>query len=219
MNVLIDPGHGGNDPGCVWEEAKTKELIFEKDINMTIAEQVIGFLPDHVRTKLSRRKDDYVSLKDRAVTTFHYDLLVSIHTNAIEKKKQSKVAGMEVHVADNADPILLAIAREFLNEVSKAAKIEPNQPNPIRSSPGFRVLALAEKLRDRSGRSRSCLRPAVHSDSHGEKGKGTPAILLELGYLTSAVDRKQLVNPIIQKAIAKAIATVITMLAPSPGEA
>lgn len=219
LSVQLDAGHGGNDPGCVWEDAKTKEFTFEKDINMAVVEKVIDFLPKHIRVHTTRRADKSVSLHQRACPPYHYDLMVSIHCNSIEKAKQGTVSGMEVIVHSTQDQFIVSVAKSFLAGVSRASGIKPNNPNPIRQNSAIRILALAEKIKDRSGRSTSCLRTAPFSAKKGEKGAGTPAVLLELGYLTSGKDRKLLLDEAKQTAIAKAIAGVIVMLAPLPGGA
>ncbi len=80
--VVLDPGHGGHDPGAVFNE------ISEKDINLTIALMVQEKLNsiDNVRVFITRNKDEFVALSDRAqfANRHNTDLFVSIHANSLD---------------------------------------------------------------------------------------------------------------------------------------
>jgi len=92
LRLLIDPGHGGNDPGAVNPIIK----VYEKDINLMIASSVNQKLIDagHL-SQMTRTKDQYVPLGDRVTMAnkLRLDAFVSIHCNAAQNK-QAK--GMEI---------------------------------------------------------------------------------------------------------------------------
>lgn len=75
--VLLDPGHGGYDPGACYNGLK------EKDLNLVLALKVAGRL-EGVKTLLTRERDIYVSLADRVALSRRAepDLFVSLHANA-----------------------------------------------------------------------------------------------------------------------------------------
>ncbi len=76
--IVIDPGHGGHDPGAVGK------ILKEKDITLNIAQKLYGLLKDlGYRVLVTRKADLYVSLADRVsvVTTSGADLFISIHLN------------------------------------------------------------------------------------------------------------------------------------------
>ena len=79
--VILDPGHGGKDPGA---RAWTGE--FEKDIVLDLAERVARRLRSHgdVEVVMTRSGDEYVALADRrdASRRWNADVFVSIHANA-----------------------------------------------------------------------------------------------------------------------------------------
>lgn len=77
--VVIDPGHGGSEPGAVYKE------IFEKNLNLEISLKVNEYLQDKgVKTLLIRDKDVYVGLYERALIANKLEakLFLSIHNNA-----------------------------------------------------------------------------------------------------------------------------------------
>lgn len=75
--VVLDPGHGGSDPGAVGNGVK------EKDVNLKISLATRDALKDYDCTvKLTRTKDTYVSLAARAAMGKGAALFVSQHNNA-----------------------------------------------------------------------------------------------------------------------------------------
>jgi len=75
--VLLDPGHGGYDPGAVANGLK------EKDLNLQLAVKVADKLSG-VRVLLTRERDSFVSLADRVAMSRRVgaDLFLSLHANA-----------------------------------------------------------------------------------------------------------------------------------------
>jgi N-acetylmuramoyl-L-alanine amidase len=103
--ILIDPGHGGKDPGSVgsYTEGKKKITLREKDVTLAVATRLAGQLmasmPDR-QVLLVRSDDTFVSLEDRSTRanalldkTSDTILYVSIHANSSPNKKAS---GFEV---------------------------------------------------------------------------------------------------------------------------
>lgn len=87
--IVIDPGHGGMDGGCVFED------VLEKEINKEIAWSVKQKLLDMgYKVELARKGDDYVDKLDRveAANKQNARLYVSIHQNSCEV---DSVAGIE----------------------------------------------------------------------------------------------------------------------------
>lgn len=80
MRVLIDPGHGGKDPGACFKSLK------EKDLTLAIAQRIRDQLKlnDAIQIKLSREVDETCSLTKRVeiAERFKADLYLSIHINA-----------------------------------------------------------------------------------------------------------------------------------------
>lgn len=84
--VVIDAGHGGEDPGA------NSGKILEKDINLAIALKLEALLKkNNVKTFMLRQDDTFVGLYDRPyiANALNATLFVSIHNNAIDNKKTS----------------------------------------------------------------------------------------------------------------------------------
>lgn len=86
--IIIDPGHGGLDDGCVFDDIK------EKDINKIIACMVAEKLRKKgYSVELARKGDTYVNKADRVEEANHRQALiyVSIHQNSCEDKSVSGI--------------------------------------------------------------------------------------------------------------------------------
>lgn len=92
--VVIDAGHGGDDPGSIGPKG-----IREKDITLKVAKKLGGYieqyLPD-VKVVYTRDRDIYVDLEERGSigNRARGDLFVSIHTNSY---KNREITGTEVY--------------------------------------------------------------------------------------------------------------------------
>ena len=84
--VVIDPGHGGKDPGCVSRDKKTYEKDIVLDVGLRLREKIQAAFPD-VKVVMTRDDDTFVELENRAVTANKADanLFISIHVNAVDK--------------------------------------------------------------------------------------------------------------------------------------
>lgn len=85
--VIIDPGHGGNDPGAVGQAG-----IKEKDINLKIALLVRSYLEKSVNIQMTRTEDVMLGVNERQDLYARIDIsnklsadcFVSIHCNSAE---------------------------------------------------------------------------------------------------------------------------------------
>lgn len=84
--VVIDPGHGGKDPGAIGRQHQ------EKTINLNVAKRLGALIEqnnDDVKVVYTRTTDKYVTLKDRPTIANEADgdLFISIHTNSVESQQ------------------------------------------------------------------------------------------------------------------------------------
>lgn len=94
--VVIDAGHGGKDAGCVSADNKTYEKTITLEIAKTLSDKIKKAYPD-VKVILTRSKDEYITLENRAAQAnkADADLFISIHINATERNSPN---GYSVHI-------------------------------------------------------------------------------------------------------------------------
>ena len=81
--IVIDPGHGGHDAGCISRDKKTYEKNLTLSISKKLKEKILKKYPD-VRVIMTRDDDRYITLSDRAdiANNNSADLFISVHINA-----------------------------------------------------------------------------------------------------------------------------------------
>ena len=94
FTVVIDPGHGGRDPGAIGRRGK------EKNINLSVALKLGKLIQDNckdVKVLYTRQKDVFVPLDRRAqiANNAKADLFISIHTNSVARGRT--VRGTETY--------------------------------------------------------------------------------------------------------------------------
>jgi len=99
FTVIIDPGHGGKDPGTTG-----LSKVYEKDINLSIGLKLRNYLQnkyDDMLVIMTRDKDEFIELKDRGLIANQNegDLFVSIHCN-FKKKEENDKNGFEIYISD-----------------------------------------------------------------------------------------------------------------------
>jgi len=105
--IVIDPGHGGRDPG-----ARGQRGTEEKDITLKVALKLRDLLRRQpgIRVLMTRERDQFVELEDRAkfANGQEADLFVSIHVNS---HPQRSVKGIEIyHFGEAKDQRALEVA-------------------------------------------------------------------------------------------------------------
>lgn len=113
--VVIDPGHGGKDPG-----AKSVLGYWEKSVNLEISRKVVSYLKQSgVNVVMTRNDDSYPSLESRAALANRIgaDLFVSIHCNTIA---DSSFRGFIIFTARSASWTSKKTARNIKNTLSAA---------------------------------------------------------------------------------------------------
>jgi N-acetylmuramoyl-L-alanine amidase len=134
--IVIDPGHGGKDPGAPGYINK----VWEKNITLQLAKKLAEKLRDKLNCEviLTRASDKYISLEERTAiaNTKKADLFISLHCNA---SKSRKLKGFETYFLNLAtdDQAIAVAAREnatskknisdlesILNDLMQNAKIK-----------------------------------------------------------------------------------------------
>jgi N-acetylmuramoyl-L-alanine amidase len=108
--IVIDPGHGGKDPGTV----NRRLGLQEKDITLDIGKRLNAILNEHKEFEiiLTRPRDVYVPLEERAAiaNSNQGDIFISIHTNSAPRLAARGVESYYLNVT--ADPRAMEVAAQ-----------------------------------------------------------------------------------------------------------
>ncbi len=216
--VVIDPGHGGKDPGAVWPLRSKHPRIKEKDITLSIALRVRRILRKYPEIKviMTRTRDVYVPLLRRAEIAAKAcaDAFVSIHADSMPHYPNWN--GVTVF---KASPRLFAKAQITAKKVAQKVKLCNDvmcwSISPVLFNLSTTVTFVeSAKLAESIVRS---LRAHVNEEIVNGikdmkrnivvlKTPGRPAVLVESGFITNATDRKRLIQTWYQEEIAAGIA-------------
>jgi len=106
--VVIDPGHGGKDPGAVGRRSKEKDIVL--DVALRTGNYIKQNLPD-VQVIYTRTKDEFIELHRRAAIANenNADVFISIHCNSVGN---ARVYGAETFVmGDHRNQANLEVAK------------------------------------------------------------------------------------------------------------
>lgn len=99
FTLCLDPGHGGKDHGCIGKKTNEKTIVLR--VSTRLKELVTKHLSDYAEVVMTRDKDVFIPLQERAdiANNAHSDLFISVHVNsvALENKKRSTLAGCQVY--------------------------------------------------------------------------------------------------------------------------
>jgi N-acetylmuramoyl-L-alanine amidase len=198
-NVVIDPGHGGNEPGAVGPSG-----LVEKDVNFDIAQDVKQQLEAEGATVVLTRTGDYnTTIKTRAeiAVALHPQVFLSIHHNA-EPDGPSTVPGNETYY-QIASPDSKRLAGLLWEEVTAA--FTP-----------YDVAWMADT--DHGAK----YRPGTNGgDYYGilRRAEGTTTVLSEAAFITDPPEEHLLADPAFRHVEATALTKGITrfLATPDPG--
>ncbi|MCK9334445.1 MAG: N-acetylmuramoyl-L-alanine amidase [Candidatus Cloacimonetes bacterium] len=212
--IVLDPGHGGKDPGAVGRKLKAQE----KEVNLGVTLKLKRMLEQELglNVLMTRSDDRFVSLGDRTkfANDRRGDLFVSIHTNASRdpKSKGSEtyylatamtsdaraVEALENQVVDlyegGADARSKYDDLDFiLSDLSQTEHLESS--NELASNIQQNLVA-GSGFYDRG---------VKQANFYVLRGAFMPSVLVELGFISNPEEEKLLVNDEYQERLARTI--------------
>lgn len=213
VRVMLDPGHGGFDPG-----AEAGGLV-EADLMLSFAKELRSVLTEAgMEVALTREADDFVSLEARmsAARAFDADLLLSLHADALPEdagrasgatvytlsEEASAVASQRLVERHGKDDLIAGLTLEGHGEDVSLVLMDL-----VRRDTAPRSVVLAETLlaHIRAGTGHVSGRPQRVADFSVLRAPDFPSVLLELGFLSSKTDRARLVEADWRQRTAEAI--------------
>lgn len=220
--VVIDPGHGGKDPGATGVRGG-----YEKDLNLAAALELARVLRERgdMEVLLTRETDVFVPLSERSdlANAREADLFISLHCNAHNRKSEQ---GFEIYsVSETAtDPEAEALAakensvlalegKNVQDEEAKMILLAMTKTEMINDSAAF--AALATKSLDK--RLDVDNRGAKQAGFYVLRGTHAPAILIEMGFITNSYDEAQLGSRAFRRKLAEGLAAGVADYAKRKG--
>jgi N-acetylmuramoyl-L-alanine amidase len=213
--IVIDPGHGGRDPGAVGRSG-----LKEKDVALKIAVQVKNILEGQkeARVVLTRDRDQFLPLERRAwiANSKDADLFVSIHANAHPSRN---VSGVETYYLDNTtDRAAMRVAalenatpEKKGDDLSRILIDLRLNVNAVESNDLAQTMqkAVVRKVRQKGYKGTRDL-GAKGSLFYVLIGAHMPSVLVEVAFLTNSSEEKRLATRDYRKALAEGVARGIT---------
>ena len=211
--IVIDPGHGGVDPGTTGYRGTR-----EKNITLAVARAVKARLEAKGRyhVVLTRERDIFLRLRSRVETarSAAADLFVSLHADALKNRKvrgaavytlsevSSDKEAAELAAKENKADVIAGVDLTHENPVVANILIDLAQRETMNYSARFATL-LVTQLR-RTGKT---LRNAHRFAGFAVlKAPDIPSVLIEMGYLSNPAEERLLRQPAYQRKLADAIA-------------
>jgi N-acetylmuramoyl-L-alanine amidase len=210
--VVIDPGHGGHDPGALGPRGTA-----EKDVTLDVSLRVAKMVEEQlgIKVAMTRSTDVFIPLRDRTsfANKHRADLFVSIHANAHPRSLSEGVETyfLSAEASDSDARQLAAIENGVIQLESPAARPKGDALKGIlwdlaQSEFQHESSFLAETVLQQMTRSLGLVERGVKQAGFYVLGGATmPAILIEVGFLTNPKEERELATPARREAIARAI--------------
>ena len=212
--VVIDPGHGGKDPGAVGPKG-----LKEKDITLSVAKKLGKLLKARHGMKViyTRTKDKFVPLNKRTqlANSKKADLFISIHANASKKRSARGIETYFLNWTNEAQAMKIA-ARENGIPLSKMKKQQGSLKMILqdltRSYKKEESMELASNVQ--TAMVKNLKKNYRRIKDHGVKsapfyvlvGAEMPSILAEISFVSNREEEKRLASNKYRDRVAAAIA-------------
>jgi len=218
--ILLDPGHGGIDPGAMAADGLTEKMVV-----LAVGQRLKARLSQGGRYDvfMTRARDVFISLDGRLrrSKTLAADLFISLHADSIAQNADS-VRGATVYTlserASDEEARLMAEKENNSDAIAGLTTAKFEEQGQVRSilidllkretanfSADFSN-TLVKRMTKTVSLSRDPQRSAAFKVL---RQADTPSVLIELGYMSHAEDEKLLNSPAWQERIATSIATAV----------
>lgn len=210
--IVIDPGHGGHDPGTRARGVTEAELVL--DVALRLEKLLLKI--SGVEVILTRRTDDFVPLPERTAIANREgaDLFLSIHVNSSPSPDARGIETYFLNFANNQ------------TEAAVAARENAESTQAMGALPDFvKAIALNNKLdesRDFATQVQRAMLEKLRQTNKGLKDRGVkqapfvvligaamPSVLAEISFVTNPQDAKLLKSPAYRQKIAEALLAAV----------
>jgi N-acetylmuramoyl-L-alanine amidase len=221
--IVIDPGHGGEDPGARKFGTVEKDVVLSFSLKLRDKLASTGFY----KVMMTRDSDLFIPLEERRrfAERNQAALFIAIHADYTERAsaRGATIYSLRPHVADALkrsaeaemrDTVLsgkqVALAKQAEADVDALRGILTDKARDLIERNQMRTSMLARSLLDFVGSTTNLMENPDRSAAFVVlKTAKVPAILLELGYITNAQDAEQLNSDRWRDKVSASVATAI----------
>jgi N-acetylmuramoyl-L-alanine amidase len=195
--IIIDPGHGGKDPGAVGYRG-----TLEKDIALDVAKRLEKKISKNmkVKTVLTRDEDIFLKLGERTkiANENNGSLFISIHANAATDRRASGFETFLIGPNKNAAAVRVAARENAVLELEGSSGEKLTNEDLIKAT--IAQSAFASKSEKFAALVQEEISKRVQGKNRGVKqagfyvlmGASMPNVLVELGFISNLAEEKKL---------------------------
>lgn len=216
--VVIDPGHGGKDPGAISRNGKHREKDITLSVALKLGALIKGSYPD-IKVIYTRSTDKYVELSERAAIANRNkaDLFISIHVNSAKavQARGTETFVMGTHKSEANFEVCKLENSVIVIEDDYEKKYEGFNPN---SPESYIIFSLLQNIHQEqsiryAGQVQGQFAKGPITVNRGVKQGGLlvlwkttmPAVLTELGFISNPKDCAVLVTKSGQEQFARGL--------------
>lgn len=201
--IVIDPGHGGKDPGAVGQARQEKQIVLS--LSKTLRDLLVA---KGYNVRLTRETDVFLPLRKRTqfATNHKADLFISIHTNASTIRSASGIETYYLALASDESARVTAM-RENAGAEYNMKELDGLVGRILKESKSTESRRLAELIQARLTSGKQVKNRGVkHAPFVVLIGTKVPAVLVEVGFISNPTEGKRLTTKAYQHQLATAIA-------------
>ena len=197
--VVIDPGHGGKDPGALGANSQEKDIVLQVGLELARALNRYPFID----VRMTRTKDEFVKLRNRShfATQCSADLFLSLHCNSSPRKNTK---GMEIYTLSR-DGATDKIASEVAHKENSVLHLEDDDEGPtsdmlnqilcsmlMTDTLNQSVLLAGFLEKEMTGSRQVKFRGHKKANFYVLRLLKIPAVLVELGFISNRGEEKKM---------------------------
>ena len=204
--IVIDPGHGGKDPGAVSQKRREKHIVLSLSQTLRDILTKKGY-----NVRLTRETDVFLPLRKRTqfATSQKADLFISIHTNASTARSAAGIETYYLALASDESARRTAM-RENAGAEYNMKELDALVGRILKESKSTESRRLAELIQAQLASGKQVKNRGVkHAPFVVLIGTKVPAVLVEVGFISNPAEGKKLTTKAYQHQLATAIAAGI----------
>ncbi len=214
--IVIDPGHGGKDPGATGKIAKEKDIAL--NVSLLVGGYIEKYLKD-VKVVYTRKTDTWVDLNKRPqiANENNADLFMSIHVNALGNKNFHGASTWTIGRHRTNESLEIAKKENKVLELEENYEenyqgFDPDSPDSyiifsmMQNAFSKQSISLAEEIQDQFTKRVGRRNYGVHQAGFWVLyNTSMPSVLIELGFITNEKEERFLASKQGQEYMASAI--------------